>query len=272
MIYDPNEKDSLSTYIENLQSQGRYSFTKTEASEVLGCKEEAFERAVSRLTRKKRLLTIKPGFYIIVPIEYKVWGNLPPEWFIKDLMAYLKLPYYVGLLTAAAVYGAAHQQPQQYQVMTSIALRRIYKRRLNIVFLKNQYIQKIPTIERQTQTGHILVSTPEATALDLVRFYKRAGYLSNVATVLSELKEHLKPEVLIKNSKEIAYEWPVIQRLGYLLSREEVGGEELAKPLAEWIAEEQPRFVPLAPYNKYNEYNRDERWKIFINEIIEVDV
>ena len=41
----------------------------------------------------------------------------------------------------------------------------------------------------KTVTGSIRVSTPEATALDLLRYVAAAGYLSNVATVLHELAE-----------------------------------------------------------------------------------
>jgi hypothetical protein len=44
--------------------------------------------------------------------------------------------------------------------------------------------------------GTILVSTPEATAIDLVGYQHHAGGLDQVATILSELVENINPEKL----------------------------------------------------------------------------
>jgi predicted transcriptional regulator of viral defense system len=68
---------------------------------------------------------IREGFYVIVPLEYASSGILPPEWFIDELMKFLRQPYYVGLLSAAAIHGAAHQQPQEFHVVIPEALRSI---------------------------------------------------------------------------------------------------------------------------------------------------
>jgi len=272
MDYLNRTKSSLTTYIETLQGRGCYSFLKVDALKALGTNEESFDRDVRRLVHKKRLVVIKPGFLIIIPIEYKSWGSIPPDWFIKDLMTYLNIPYYVGLLSAAALYGAAHQQPQQFQVITNKVVRRIHKGKANIWFFNKEHIKETPVDELQTQTGRMRVSTPEATALDLVKFYKRAGYLSNVATVLLELAEKLDPKTLIETAKLAHYEWPTIQRLGYLLSCKEIGGEHIVEPLAKWLKESQPRFVPLVSYKTYEDKHRDEQWRIYINESIEVDL
>src|SRR5207244_10392072 len=68
------------------------------------------------------LFRSRRGFYVIVPPEYRVAGSLPAAWFIRDLMDYLRRPYYVGLLTAPSLHGAAHQAPQEFQVVTDRAL------------------------------------------------------------------------------------------------------------------------------------------------------
>lgn len=38
-------------------------------------------------------------------------------------MKFLGQPYYVGLLSAAALHGAAHHQPQEFQVVTNKQFR-----------------------------------------------------------------------------------------------------------------------------------------------------
>lgn len=58
------------------------------------------------------------GFYVIVSPEYRQMGCLPASRFIPALMQYLKEPYYTGLLSAGEFYGAAHQRPQAFQVVT----------------------------------------------------------------------------------------------------------------------------------------------------------
>ena len=63
----------------------------------------AFKRAAVRLTRKGRLIVARRGFYVIVPLEYQSAGSPPPSWYIDTLMKEWKHPYYVGLLSAAAI-------------------------------------------------------------------------------------------------------------------------------------------------------------------------
>ena len=86
----------------------RYSFAAGEALKALGVSSIALRSALWRLARSRRVASPRRGFYVIVPPEHRAVGCPSPEWFIDDLMAYLGCPYYVGLLTAGALHGAAH--------------------------------------------------------------------------------------------------------------------------------------------------------------------
>ena len=55
-------------------------------------------------------------------------------------------------------------------------------------------LREVPVQSVNTPRGTLLVSTPAATALDLVGYQHQAGGLDNVATVLSELAERIEPE------------------------------------------------------------------------------
>ena len=85
-----------------MQGKGRYSFRREEALDALGVSDEALQTAARRLTAKKRLVSPRRGFYVIVPLEYRSAGAPPPDWFIDELMKFQERPYYVGLLSAAA--------------------------------------------------------------------------------------------------------------------------------------------------------------------------
>ncbi len=203
---------------------------------------------------------------MIVPPEYRAAGSIPPSWFIRDLMAFLGRPYYVGLLSAAALHGAAHQAPQELQVVTDRALRSIELGRVRIRFVKKARASNTPTVGIKTPTGEIKVSTPEATALDLIRYVEHAGFLPNVAIVLNELAERLDPVALVK-AAEADGEPAYAQRLGHLLER--LGHPELTASLHEWIKAKAPRVTPLRSDLPTSGVPRDRRWRVAVNEEVE---
>lgn len=259
---------ALAKYVDSLQGKGRYLFQRADALTALGVSEEALQTAARRLAAKRRLVSPRRGFYVIVPLEYRAAGAPPPDWFIDDLMKFQERPYYVGLLSAAALHGAAHQQPQEFQVVTDSALRPTKAGRARIRFFTKRHFEQTPTIQVKTETGSMRVSTPEATALDLVRYSASAGHLSNVATVLSELAEKLDARLLAEAAK-LDVERSHVQRLGYLLDL--LGAARLADPLAEWLASQRPYPVMLRPGRAAKQVPRDERWSLVVNDDIEVD-
>src|SRR5579885_2293997 len=132
-------------FIEALQSSGRYVFTKEEAHRALRLSDIALKNALWRLVRSGRVASPRRGFYVVVPPEYKAAGSIPPSWFIRELMTYLDRPYYVGLLSAAALHGAAHQAPHELQVVTDRPLRIVEIGQVRIRFVKTAGVSTTPT-------------------------------------------------------------------------------------------------------------------------------
>src|SRR5579885_271902 len=258
----------LSEFVDQLQSSGRYSFTRDEAISALGVSEVALQAAARRLAAKGRVVAPRRGFYVVVPMEYRSTGAPPPSWFVDDLMKFHGHPYYVGLLSAAALHGAAHQQPQEFQVVTDTVLRPITVGRTRFHFFMQWHHAKTPTIQVKTETGSMKVSTPEAPALDLVRYVGKAGQLGTVATVLSELAERIDPHRLVEAARA-EVELSVVQRLGYLL--EHFAAPATVAPLAKWLAAQRPRPVPLRPEQHPKAAEKDPRWLVLINERVEID-
>jgi predicted transcriptional regulator of viral defense system len=243
-------------------------FTREQPQAALGVSEEALKKAVQRLVAKRRLAVPRRGFYVIVPVEYRDAGAPPPSWFIDEFMKFERQAYYVGLLSAAALHGAAHQQPQEFQVVTAEQLRPVVVGRARIRFLRKRDVERTPTVPIKTETGSMNVSTPEATALDLLRYLPASGHLGNVATVLAELAERLDPSRLGEVAKAEG-DLSNAQRLGYLL--DQVGGRDPAAALAEWIAAQRPRYVPLRPGGRSRGAPKDDRWRVIVNETVEAD-
>jgi len=259
---------TLAAFVEDLQVRGRYTFTRAERARGKECSDVALEAALRRLKQRGRITSPRRGFYVLVPPEYREAGSPPASWFIDDLMRFLKQPYYVGLLSAAAIHGAAHQQPMVFQVVTDRPTRPARVGRVRIGFHMSRKVESTPVAKVQTETGSMRVSSPEATAFDLVRFAPASGHLNNVATVLSELAEKLDPAALAKLAH--AYAVPEAQRLGYLL--EQLGQRKLAESLAGWLEIRRHRPVLLAPGQVHGKAPPDRRWSVIPNVTVKADL
>lgn len=261
-------RETLSELVDSHQATGRYVLTREQALAALGVSDEALKKAVQRLVAKRRLAAVRRGFFVIVPVEYREAGAPPPAWFIDDLMKFYGQPYYVGLLSAAALHGAAHHQPQEFQIVTNEQVRPAVAGRARLRFFRKHGIERTPTTEMKTETGTMRVSTPEATALDLLRYLEAAGHLGNVVTVLAELAEKMDAQRLVDVAKARG-DVSTAQRLGYLL--EQVGAGEVGAALAAWIASLRPRFVPLRSDRPARRAAKDARWRVLVNEKVEAE-
>lgn len=258
----------LSETIDNFSADGRSFFTLKDVQQVSkSTSPAALKTAIGRLHVKGKIAMPRKGFYVIVPPEHRGIGCLPAEEFIPDLMKYLEQPYYVSLLSAAEYYGAAHQRPQVFQVMVSKARRQIECGSVRVWFTYRDNLADIPTRSRNTRTGVISMSSPEATALDLVGYKQHCGGINNVATVLSELAEQIDPEELIRVAGYSPIAWT--QRLGYLLDL--VEAKDLADRIAEYIKQKRPNRKPLAPWAPVKGAISSNRWKLLVNTNVEAD-
>lgn len=261
-------RGAIAKYIDELPANGRYTFCRAELQQRFAVSDAAIKLALNRLQKNGRVVSPRRGFYVVVPEEYKHSGAPPPTWFIHALMNDWQSNYYVGLLSAAEIHGAAHQRPQEFQVMCDRAHRMIDIGRHRIRFFKKWNLSEVPTIQQKTPTGFMKVSTPEATALDLVRYYQDAGYFGNVATVISELANKMNAHSLVSTAK-LRVELAVVQRLGYLL--ELVEKQKLADSLHNWLCTQSPRVTSLRTDLELAESSLNRRWLLYINEKIEVD-
>jgi hypothetical protein len=153
-------------------------------------------------------------------------------------------------------------------VITSRPLRPIRVGRARIRFLVKKHLAKTPVSDVKTYTGTMRVSTPEATALDLVRYVDSVGHLGNVATVLTELAESMTGTRLLRAARA-STELSNVQRVGFLLDL--VGAESVTSPLAGWLESQHTNLVALRPGISAKDSKRNERWQVLVNENVEAD-
>ncbi len=264
---------NVSRWIENLEKRGRISFSLNQLeAELPNYSGGAIKSALKRLSKKGKIVSFHKGFYLIISAQYATRGILPASLFMDDFMKFLNRPYYVGLLSAAALYGAAHQQPQEYFVITDFpVLRPSHKKGLKVNFISKGNIESRLLRERKTESGYLKVSSPELTASDLVQYEKRSGGINRAATVLNELVEEIEPKefdsVFFASTTVTA-----IQRLGYLIERV-LNNEKLANELFRASQKNGLVFfrIPLKASAPAKGFSSENRWKVIVNAEVEID-
>jgi predicted transcriptional regulator of viral defense system len=255
-------------FINELRAQGRFSFNVSEAEKALGLKKVSCLNALHRLKKGKWLVSPARGFYLIVPPEYQAYGCLPADMFISDLMRYWRLPYYVGFLSAAQYYGAAHQKPQRFQVVTLKNRPSIHCGRIHIEFIRKKQIDMQITKQFNTLAGTIQVASPELLAFDLVSKPEHAAGMNNVATILSDLIESLDGKKLAELTQ---YDMKLfgLQRLGWLIDYLE--SEGLTQALFSVLESKILHWVRLVSHVPYEPLERNKKWHVIVNTSLEMD-
>lgn len=255
-------------YITDLAARGRYHFTTEDAAAALGRSLPTVRSALRRLMAKREVAAPYRGFYVIVPPEYRRLGCLPADQFVPQLMNHLGESYYVALLSAAELHGAAHQRPQAFQVMVKTNRRPIECGEVRVQFVARRDLERTPFVEKTTPRGVMRVASPEATALELVGYADQCGGLDNVASVITELVEALDAAKLIAAARLCPIAWA--QRLGYLLDL--TGHRELGTALTPIVRELARVFAPLVRAKPKSGAARIKRWKLVLNATVEPEL
>lgn len=269
---------SLEQYLDIQHSHGRSYFGKEEACETLAMSSDSFSAAAARLAKKRRLISPKRGFYLILRPEDRVAGAPDPVRWIDPLMNYLKLDYRISLLRAAAFHGASHQASMVFQVIVSKQLRALTVGRHRIQFIyqspslfiqvnQQEWLDKI-----KSEAGFASVAGVELTLLDSIRYFHQAGGMNSAAQIVHDLGARANPRKLAKIA--VYYEDSVVRRLGYLLERFD---HHRQAGLLGSIAKKAKSMKYLDPSSKpvlgglAGPCESDTRWMLLVNEPVEID-
>jgi predicted transcriptional regulator of viral defense system len=125
----------------------------------------------------------------------------------------------------------------------------------------------------KTDAGAMNVSSPELTALDLLRYPHAAGGVDHIATTLSDLGASIDARKLAALSS--VFERSVVQRLGFLLDR--FAGENRTRPLHKTLASggalPWAELDPSAadPDFALEPVEENEKWRVIVRRMPEPD-
>ncbi len=269
---------SLEQYLDDRLAHGRSYFSREEALKALGATPRNLAAAATRLINKGRLANPRHGFFLILRPEDKIIGAPDPVRWIDPLMKHQRLDYRISLLRAAAFHGSSHQAAMAFHVVVPKQVRDFELGRHRLQFLYQtpkafSRVNRADALDRiKSEEGFANVASVELTLLDCARYFHNAGGINAVAQVAKDIGDKAESGKLAKIAA--AYENSSVRRLGFFLDR--AGHERQARAL-ELFAKKAKTVAPLNPAAKplvaslAEIPEKNSRWKLLINEPVEID-
>lgn len=257
-------------FVENLLAHGLVTFTLAELMRQTELSSVAARNQLLRLGAQVQRVTPRQPFYLIVSPEHRAIGAPPPAWWLDAYFRWLQRPYYLALQSAATEYGSTAQAIQVTQVITNAPHRDIVLGRLRIQFFVKRDVASTPTRMLTQAQAPLVVSTPEATALDLIGYASRLGGIERAIETIVPMLRHFKRSRLA-DALHAGAETTCAQRLGFIL--EQAGAVELAHVVEKYLGGRGHR-IALEPGHSSSTgaiLPYSERWRVMVNASMEIE-
>jgi hypothetical protein len=137
----------VSCLLDEAQARGRLVVSVDELVASSKLTPLAVKRQLEHVAERVTRLPGRPSSYLIVPPEHRARGAPPMDSWLGDYFRLREQPYYLGLLSAAAMHGSSHQAVQVTQVMTLPPMRPMQVGRLLIQFHVKASLERTPLTE-----------------------------------------------------------------------------------------------------------------------------
>lgn len=247
-----------SELIASLSAKGIRVFSVSQASKELHISPGAASDLVLRLERKKKLLRIEKGKYLIIPPEAWKAGEYTEEGVI--IASQLIEPYYVSYWTAISFYGWTEQPSRTVFVAATKIKRPVELRGITIRFVKLRP-SRFFGFERQWMGNQkIMVAEKEKAIVDCLDQPRYAGEIVEVAKGLwngradFDFPKMLAYALRMKNGA-------IIKRLGFLMDVLDIKQPRVRREALKHIA---ATVVPLDTGHGISGPVNDE-WRVRVN-------
>ena len=219
-------------FIDAQMALGRAAFSLADLMKASGLSAIAAKRQLARLSRQVIRVSPRQPFYLIVGPEHRAMGAPPPTWWLQSYFDWLGRPYYLALQSAASSQGSNPHAVQMTQVMTDRPCRALKVGRIQVKFFVKRAIERTPTQPMEQASAPLHISTPEATAFDLIRYATSIGGIERAAETIAPLLPRMRVSEL-KHVLAAENEPTTAQRLGFVI--EAAGAKKLARVVHDWL-------------------------------------
>lgn len=212
------QSGAAARFVAERLTRGEVAFALAELERETGLSRIAARHQLLRLGQRVRRVAPRQPFFLIVAEVHRPMGAPPAAWWLEAYFRFLGRPYYLALASAAAAHGASPQAVQVVQVITDRPRRALSLGRIRVRFYVKRRAARTPVTELPGAHAPLRVATPEATAIDLVRYARALGGLGRAVEILLPMAGRLKRAAL-KAALEAEGELASAQRLGFILDR-----------------------------------------------------
>ncbi|MGH9992194.1 MAG: type IV toxin-antitoxin system AbiEi family antitoxin domain-containing protein [Nitrososphaera sp.] len=219
---------------------------------------------LDNLVRKRWILKLRRGVYVIVPLEAGEKGAEDYTIHGFVIASFLVNPYYIGYWSALNYHGFTEQTPSSVYVATTKPKnsRTILNTRFVFVTIPKDKVFGLQ--EEEVEKWNVKISSPEKTVVDCLDHPEHCGGTEEVAKAIYFSRDQLDFKKVISFAKRIGNN-TVIKRLGFIA--ETLAIEDCSKLLSNVTLKSGYSLLdPTLP----RKGRIKEKWKLIINAPIEV--
>lgn len=245
--------------LSSLAQENKKVFALKDVTTKLDCSYGNAKVIVNRLVKKKWVLRLKRGTYLIVPLSAGPKSKYTEHEFV--IASHLVHPYYIGYWSALNYHALTEQIPLTVFIATT---KRSQKRRVLDVTYKFVTLneQKFFGFKKITIFNHYVnISDKEKTIVDCLDHLEYCGGIVEATKALWNASKEISYEKLLKYALKIGNR-SVLKRLGFLLELLEIAvledvTAEIRKKISKGFSALDPTKTKKGTYNT--------RWNLIMN-------
>ena len=238
--------------ISKLYDENRTIFKINHAQKILGKSYSSTVDLLRDLVKRRIIIRLKAGKYLIIPQEIGSGKNYLGNWYIAAKEVINSPQYYIAFYSAMNYWGMLTQPLLKIFVATPKrqVVPREMKGKMIFVTVKESSIWGIKEewIERKEK---IRISDIEKTIIDCLTFPQHCGGITEIAKGIWIVKEKIDQKKLLryvkKQNKNV-----VAKRLGYLLEILDIGDSDINLELKKYVKDRYDLLDPTLSFKRIN--------------------
>jgi predicted transcriptional regulator of viral defense system len=248
-------------FLADLASQDKQVFTTEDARAVAGTTAHAVDLLIAKLIKKKWLIRLNRGVYLIVPLSAGEEAEYSENWFMVARYLIEPADYYLSHFSALEVHEMTTQPVLTVYISTPV--RRIEKKIAGATyrFVTTKSADMWGSEAAWVTPGQkVLFSDLERTVVDCLDRPDLSGGIIEVASGIWAKRDEIDFDRLSSYVTRLGRK-SVAKRLGFLLETFELGTPELLTSLRELVSASYTLLDPTLP----DEGRHLRKWRIRVN-------
>jgi predicted transcriptional regulator of viral defense system len=247
--------------IRKLYDENRPIFEINHAQRILGKNYNAITDLLSELVKRKIIVRLKAGKYLIIPQEMGSGENYLGNWYIAGKEIINSQKYYIAFYSAMNYWGMLTQP--LIKIFIATPKRQIVPRemigKMIFVTVKEKSIWGIKE-EWINNKEKIRISNIEKTIIDCLTFPQCCGGITEIAKGIWIVKDKINYKILLNYAN--GYNKNVVaKRLGYLLESLNIGDSNIVLELKKYVKDRYDLFDPTLSIKRINKNS----WRLIDN-------